>query len=426
MAFVASEIVYNTTNMEGNSSLKQFLTNIYGYTFFNALMWLSPVYAVFMQSNGVSDIGISVLLMLWSGAIVVTQFPLTWFARKCGAKNVLFAGQVLKIIAFILWVIWPCFAGFAIGMILWGMHGAIYEAVSEDVLYDEVQARTHSNVYAKILGRRRNIASTAKALSAAGSLLMFFGYEVITAATVVCLALSMLFLMRMQLIEEYVGIGQNVSLGAQIKTGLATFRQTPVLIALLALCVMVTNFSYLNDYLSLIGVDIGLRPEFIGVVPFFMLCCQVAGQGVAHRFYNARWAWLYSLVIVSGALFIVFALYYNVWGLIALGTAYMLCSIVKIVTYAHFQDRTPSRHRMEVLSLYSMTDQATYMLVSLIIGLGSLFGSWRYSVLILGCMLGLVGIWATTCIRRHQQYRRMPQTPPAPGVVVRADGIDVI
>lgn len=412
--------------MEGKSSLKHFLTNIYGYTFFNALMWLSPVYAVFMQSHGVSDMGISLLLMLWSGAIILTQFPLTWFARTCGAKNVLFAGQVLKITAFILWVIWPCFTGFAIGMILWGMHGAIYDAVSEDVLYDEIQARTHTNVYAKILGRRRNIASAAKALSAAGSLLMFFGYEVITAATIVCMVLSMLFLMRMQLIEKYSGIAENISLATQIKTGLATFRQAPVLIALLALCVMITNFSYLNDYLSLIGVDIGLRPEFIGIVPFFMLCCQMAGQGVAHRFYNTRWSLLYFLVIISGGLFILFAAYYNIWGLIALGAAYMLCSIVKIITYAHFQDRTPTPHRMEVLSLYSMTDQSTYMIVSMIIGLGSLFGSWRYSVLILGCLLSVVGIWATTCIRRYQQYRSIPKASPAPGVVVRTDGIDVI
>ncbi len=409
--------------MEGNSSLKQFLTNIYGYTFFNALMWLSPVYAIFMQSHGISDMGISVLLMLWSGAIIVTQFPLTWVARKCGAKNMLFAGQAIKIIAFILWVIWPCFAGFAIGMILWGMHGAIYDAVSEDVLYDEVRARTHTNIYAKILGRRRNIASGAKALSAAGSLLMFFGYPVITAATVVCLVLSMLFLMRMRLVEEYTGMQPNIGLGTQIKNGLAEFKRTPALIALLALCVMVTNFSYLNDYLSLIGVDIGLRPEFIGIVPFFILCCQVVGQSLAHRFYNVRWAGLYSLIIVAGGLFVTFSIYYNMWGLLALGGAYILCSLVKIVTYAHFQDQTPSRHRMEVLSFYSITDQGTYMLTSLIVGLGSMIGSWRYSVLILGCMLGLVGIWATTCIRRRERAKA-PAT--APRKIVRADGIDVI
>lgn len=389
-------------------------------------MWLSPVYAVFMQLHGVSDIGISILLMLWSGAIIVTQFPVTWFARKFGAKNTLFLGQVLKIVAFNLWIIWPCFAGFAVGMILWGMHGAIYDTVSEDVLYDEVRARTHTNVYAKILGRRRNFASAGKALSAAGSLLMFFGYPVITAATVVCLCVSMLFLMRMQLIEEYAGIQPDISLMAQIKTGITTFRKTHVLILLLALCVMVTNFSYLNDYLTLIGLGIGLRPEFIGIVPFFMLCCQVAGQSVAHKFYRARWAALYSMVIISGGLFVLFAVLYNIWALTMLGAAYTLCSVVKIVTYAHFQDKTPAQSRMEVLSLYSITDQATYMMVSLIIGLGSLFGSWRYSVLILGCLLALVGVWATIGMRRREKNNYAPECPPAPNVVVRADGIDII
>ncbi len=405
-------------------SLNRFLINIYGYTFFNALMVLSPVYAVFMQSHGISDMGISLLLMLWSGAIIITQFPLTWFARKCGAKNVLFAGQVFKIIAFAMWVIWPCFASFAIGMALWGMQGAIYDAVSEDVLYDEVRARTHENVYAKILGRRRNIASVAKALSAAGSLLLFFGYDIITALTIVCMIISMLFLTQMHLIEKYTGAQPNVSLATQIKNGLGAFKQAPLLIALMALCVMVTNFSYLNDYLSLIGVDIGLRAEFIGIVPFFILCCQVAGQAVAHHFYNVRGNWAYAMIIIAGGLFITFAFHYSIVGLVALGVAYMLCAIVRIVTYAHFQDNIPAKQRMEVLSFYSITDQATYMLISLIIGLGSLFGSWRYSVLILGCMLGLVGIWAMLCVRRGRVATR-PATLIQPAGI-RPDGVDAI
>lgn len=400
--------------MKNDNSLKQFLTNIYGYSFFSALMWLAPVYAVFMQSHGVSDMGISVLLMLWSVAVIITQFPLTWLARNFGAKNTLIAGQVLKIIAFVLWVVWPCFAGFAIGMILWGMHGAIYNAISEDILYDEVRARTHANVYAKILGRRRNIASAGKALSAAGSLLLFFGYEVITALSVLCIVISALFLWRMRLIEPSGGRQSNIGLMQQIKTGLATFRKFPVLIALLALCVMVTNFSYLNDYLSLIGVDIGLRPEFIGIVPFFILCCQMAGQAVAHRFYNIRGAWMHGMIILAGGLFITFAIYYSVVGLIALGVAYMLCALVKIVAYARFQDQTPAVARMEVLSFYSITDQATYMLVSLIIGLGSMFGSWRYSVLILGCMLVTLGVWAAIFVRNMRNRRISARSVPVP------------
>lgn len=389
-----------------NLSLTDFLTNIYGYTFFNALMWLSPVYAVFMQSRGVSDMGISVLLMLWSGAIIVTQFPLTWFARRIGAKNMLFVGQILKIAAFALWVMWPVFAGFAIGMVLWGMHGAIYDAVSEDVLYDELRARTHTNIYARILGRRKNVASAAKAMSAAGSLLLFFGYDVITAATIVCMVISMLFIMRLRLVEKYTGAQTGVGLGGQIKSGIMVFRRAPMLITLMMLCVLVTNFSYLNDYLTLIGVDIGLRPEFIGIVPFFVLCAQVLGQGVAHRFYSVRPALLYPMVVLAGGLFVMFAFFYNIACLAAIGVAYMLCAIVKIVTYARFQDMTPARHRIEVLSFYSITDQATYMLVSLIIGLGSLLGSWRYSILILGIGLCAVGVYSTIFVRNRTKSNK--------------------
>ena len=421
--------------MKANQSLRHFLTSIYGYTFFNALMWLSPVYAVFMQSRGVSDFGISVLLMMWSGAIIVTQFPLTWFARRCGAKNILMFGQIIKIIAFAIWVIWPTFAGFAIGMILWGMHGAIYDTVSEDILYDELGARTQTGIYAKILGRRRNYASAAKALSAAGSLLLFFGYEIITAATIVCLCVSMLFVLRMQLMNDYgnctrrVGADNdttNISPIHHVRAAIAAFRRTPILIVLMALCVMVTNFSYLNDYLSLIGVDIGLQPEFIGAVPFFILCAQVVGQSVAHRFYNVRGAILYPMIIVSGALFIFFALHYSIWALAAIGVAYTLCAIVRIVIYARFQDNTPTPNRMEVLSFYSITDQATYMMVSLIIGLGSMMGGWRYSIGILGILLCLVGVWATAFVRRRQHNKITAPIPAASPVTARPDGYDLI
>ena len=38
--------------MARNSSLRRFLHNVYGYAFFNKLILLTPVYAVFMQSHG--------------------------------------------------------------------------------------------------------------------------------------------------------------------------------------------------------------------------------------------------------------------------------------------------------------------------------------------------------------------------------------
>lgn len=408
-----------------HTSLRSFLLNIYGYTFFNQLMWLSPVYAVFMQNHGMSDMQISSLLILWSVGVLITQIPVTWAAAKCGAKNVLFMGQALKAAAFILWLIWPTYAGFALGMFLWGMHGAIYNVVSEDVLYDEIKARTHANVYTRILGRRKNLASAGMALSAAGSLLLFFGYEWVTAASIISLVISMLFVMRLHLFEEYSGVQNGASFVAQMRAGISIMRTTPAIIIMLGLSVMVTNFSYLNDYLSLIGVDIGLPAEYIGIVPFFILCCQVLGQTYAHRFARVRPVYLYMMIIAAGVLFGLFALYYELAGLLALGAAYVICSVIKILLYARFQDLTPTKYRMEILSMYSIADQLTYMFVCLVIGLGSMIGggTWRYSVLILGIMLAALGIFALGFARRGRM-RAMPCATPV--VTMRPNGADVI
>ena len=50
--------------MKANPSLRSFLRSIYGYAFFNKLMLISPVYAVFMQDHGMSDMQLSVLFIL--------------------------------------------------------------------------------------------------------------------------------------------------------------------------------------------------------------------------------------------------------------------------------------------------------------------------------------------------------------------------
>lgn len=407
--------------MTDRYATKRFLTNIYGYTFFNSMMMLSPVYAIFMQANGMTDFDISVLLMLWSGAVLVTQFPVAACARKCGAKNILLLGQILKAIAFLLWFVFPYYIGFAIGMILWGMHGAIYNVVSEDVLYDELRARTHNLTYERVLGWRRNVAALGTAFSAAGSLLLVYGYGVVTAVSIVALAISMLFIMRMNLIQDYHGAQTDGSSQINaIKTAISTMRATPAIISMLILSVLVTNFSYLNDYLSLIGVDIGLAPQYIGIVPFFILCCQMLGQTVAHKFTGTRPGFLYGAIVVSGALFGLFAWQYSLVGLLALGAAYVICAIIKIITYARFQNLTPSRNRMEILSFYSIADQATYMVVCLIIGLGSLMGSWRYSIMIMAILLVSLGFWALVFLRRR--YRRTQIMHDAPQVTLRPSG----
>lgn len=383
--------------MKKNSSLRRFLVNIYGYSFFNKLMLLTPVYAIFMQSHGMTEMQLSSLFIILSVGTFCTQIPVAWITNKFGAKNSIVLGQVLKGIGFILWLLWPTYWGFAIGMFLWGVMTAFFNVSFESMVYDELRARHHHQIYAKVLGVRYNLQAIAVALSAFGSLLMFVGYEWITIASLVPLVLSVLFIMRIDLhSSQSVGRPQKKKMRflTVFKTGMRICTRTPCIFLMMMTSLLVANVAYLDDYLGPIGIEIGLPVEYVGIIQFFILGCSVLGQTFAYRFTKIKDWILYTIICIAGGAFVLFSLFYSTAGLWTLGMGYMLFSAINILLYSRFQDFVPSSYRSVILSLYSIGDNIIYIVVCLIIGLGGTLGSWRYSVLALGMILIGIGLWA--------------------------------
>lgn len=387
--------------MNKKSELRRFLRNVYGYSFFNKLILLTPVYAIFMQEHGLTDIQLALMFVILSAGTFLTQIPVTWITNKLGAKPAILLGQLLKALAFVLWLVWPTFWGFAIGMFLWGVEWAFFNVSFEGMVYDELRARHHGRMYARVLGTRYNLQAIGTALSAFGSLLMFAGYGWITLASLVALGLSCVCVMRMRLRS---GAGdkprhRKTNFVKLFKTGVRICGRTPCILLMLLLSLFVANIAYLDDYLSPIGVEIGMPVEFVGMIQFFILGCAVLGQTFAYRFARVRDWILYLTICAGGVAFIVFSLFYSVAGLWALGVAYVLFSAVNVLLYSRFQDFLPTTYRSVILSLYSIGDNLVYIGTCLVIGLGGMLGSWRYSVLILGTVLVGVGLWALLFIR---------------------------
>ncbi|MDE6478088.1 MAG: MFS transporter [Alphaproteobacteria bacterium] len=379
------------------SSLRNFLINIYGYSFFNKLLLLTPVYAVFMQRNGISDMQLSILFILLSVGTFCTQIPVTWITNKFGPKKAIILGQFLEGCGFLLWLLYPTFWGFALGMFMWGTMNAFFNVAFEGMIYDELRARHHHNMYARVLGRRYNIQAAGSALSAFGSLLMFVGYEWITIASLGALAISMFFIARIDLRSRNNGRvkkTRKVHFITLFKTGYRICRTTPCIFLMLLLSQIVANCAYLDDYLSPIGVELGLPVAFVGIVQFLILGCMILGQTFAYKFTKIKDWILYASVCAGGALFILFSLHYSIAGIWALGAAYVLFSGINILLYSRFQDFLPSTYRSVILSLYSIADNVVYILVCLLMGFGGTLGSWRYSVLMLGGLLVCAGLWA--------------------------------
>ncbi len=395
--------------MKKKSALRRFLTNVYAHAFFNKLMMLSPVYAIFMQSHGISDIALSSLFIILSVGIFCTQIPVTWLTNRVGQKNTIIIGQLAKAIAFLLWIYWPTYWGFAIGMFIWGIQGAAHNVAFEGLIYEELRARRHSELYAKVLGVRYNVAAVASALSAFGSLLMFLGYDFITYVSVAVLGISIIFIARIQPRQRTMRAPvRKTRFMTLFKTGTRICMRTPCILLMMMLTLLVSNICYLDDYLSPIGLEIGLPLAFVGIVQFFILGCTVLGQTFAYRFQRIPDWILYTAICVAGLGYVLFSLFYSVSGLWLLGASYVLFAGLYVLLYARFQDFLPQSYRAVILSLYSIGDNIIYIFTCLLIGLGGSLGSWRYSVLILGAILVGIGLWALLFIRDRCTVGTLP------------------
>ncbi|MCL2017187.1 MAG: MFS transporter [Alphaproteobacteria bacterium] len=403
------------------SDLRSFVRNIYFFAFFNALMVLMPVYAIFFQENGVSDVALTTIFMMWAVGVVAAQLPSVWLNRQAGQKWAIAIGQFIKMFSFVLWFVWPTYWGFALGMVMWGVQGAIYNISYESLLYDELAARKHKAVYAKVLGHRMAITTMAGGLSAAGSLLLYIGYDFILFATLVPLAASLYFISRIKIRAKCNPVKQRVkSAGVAfwktLTIGSKMVLRNPCVVYMTLLCTMVGNLAYLDDYFGPMGLDIGVPIEYVGGLTIFLMICKIAGQMVAHKMYKLRDVYLYGMIMVAGLTFIAFAWLYSIWALAILGVAYTMFSIIDVATYAKFQESVPEQYRPVALSLFSISNQICYAAGAGIVGFGAFIGGWWASVAIMGTLVTIIGLWSLLFVRKR--CAPVWNNAPTPGVKI--------
>ncbi len=385
--------------MKKNPNLRSFLINIYGFAFCNKLLFLTPVYAIFMQSHGVSDMGLAVLVMLLSVGALVSQIRVPWLVNSIGAQRAIVLGQMLKIFGISLWIFWPTFVGFAIGMLTWGVQWAILAVAFEGMLYDELTARDLQDRYTKILSRRNVIQAVAIALSSFGSLIMVAGYWWVTLASVVVCMISCVFIMRVDVRAKQACVPRT-QFRKMFRTGVRACAKRPCVFIMMILSLMVADIAYLDDYLGPIGLQLGIPVEYVGLVFFFALGCYALGQLIAPRLRHVRDWILYTSIGVGGGLYVLFSQIYSVPGLWILGAAYTMFGAINILLYSRFQHIVPTQYRSICLSLHNAWTHLVYILTCLIIGLGGSLGSWRYSIMILGLILCAIGVAAVALVPR--------------------------
>ncbi len=379
--------------------MTRLLISLYGFAFFNKFLLLTPVYAIFMQQNGLTDFQLSTMFIVSAIGSILAQAPIAMITNRVGQRWSMMTGQFLKMFAILLWLVMPNYIGFVVGMFLWGVQAGFRSVAFEGLVYDSVSAYGMSADYSKILGRKSTYESIGTALSAFGSLLMFMGYEWVTWTSVLAILVSMICLLIVPRAADVMNAHvSTLKFRKLLRTGIRICLRTPCLLTTMVLALLAANIPYLDDFLSPIGLQVGIPTEYIGIVPLFLLGCATLGQRFAYKFTRIPDWIIYALIGVVGINYILFGLTYSAATLWLIGIGYTLFYGIYTLLYSRFQHMTPSSHRSVVLSLYTTINYLIYMAVCGIVGLGATLGSWRFSIMILGglmlvlCMFGAIFI----------------------------------
>ena len=382
--------------------MTRLLCSLYGFAFFNKFLLLTPVYAIFMQVNGLTDLQLSTMFIVSALGTILGQGPITFFTNRLGQRWAMIIGQIIKAIAILLWLVIPNYIGFAVGMFLWGVQAGFRSVAFEGLVYDSIFAYGMRREYSRILGRKFTYESVGTALSAFGSLLMFMGYDWVTWASVFAILLSIICLLAVPYRPDISNVRTSkTSLRDLFKTGIQVGLKIPCLLSVMLLTLLVINIPFLDDFLSPIGLQIGIPTEYVGIVPLFLLGCATIGQRFAYKFSKISDWFLYLLIGIVGVCFVVFGHSYDIGTLWLMGVAYMLFYGIYTLLYSRFQHMIPVRHRSVMLSLYTTINYVMYMVVCGIVGFGSTLGSWRFSIMILGGLMLVVCMWALLFLRRR-------------------------
>jgi MFS family permease len=354
-----------------------------------------------MLENGLTDFQLSTMFIVSAIGTILAQMPIAFITNRVGQRASMILGQVLKIIAILLWLVMPNYVGFVTGMFLWGVQAGFRSVAFEGLVYDSVYANGMGKDYTRILGRKSTYESIGVALSAFGSLLMFFGYTWVTWASVVAIVLSIICLLGVQYTPPKQIRAKTVPFAKIFRTAMRVCLQTPCLITTMLFALLVGNIPYLDDFLSPIGLQIGISTEYIGVVSLFLLGCATVGQRFAYKFSKISDKLIYALVAVIGLCYMSFGATYSIGTLWLMGIGYILFYGIYTLVYSRLQHMIPSRHRSVVLSLYTTVSYLIYIAVCGIIGLGSMLGSWRYSIVILGAMMLMLYLWGMLFLQKR-------------------------
>ncbi|MFH5231100.1 MFS transporter [Antrihabitans spumae] len=371
------------------------------------------LYALLFADHGLDTAEISSLLFIWSVTAFVFEVPSGAWADTVSRRGLLVLGALVTASGFAVWTVFPSYAGFALGFVLWGIGGSLQSGTFQALLYDELAARSATREYARIIGFANSAAETGALLGilSAAPLFAWGGYGLVGASSVavaLCAALLAASLPSAPKAASVAAVAEIDDDGDDYEDDPDVAADTPTSTYLTMLRSGVTEalrhktvrrgvllssvlfgFTAIDEYFGLLAEDNGAATGFIPILVGLTVAGSLVGSALAGRTASMKASTMARGVVVAGIALAGGALIggpgiLGIIGFAAIGVGYGIITNAVIVSEARLQDAIEGPARATVTSASSLLAEVVSLAIFAAVALGSVWLSTPVLVALLG------------------------------------------
>ncbi len=348
--------------------MKKFLGTIYAYRFFDDFILIYPLYAVMFTDFGMEPWQVALLFISWSATTFILEIPSGAWADRYSRKNILFIGQLIRVIGYLSWLLFPGFSGFLFGFICWGIKGALTSGTLQSLIYDELKVRNQENQFTIVLGRTQSLAALAIFMSSLlASLGILLGYSFVLILSVGAVLISG-FLILICPINHKLGQSRDTSYWFTLKKGLGQAAKNKKIRFLIILLSVFAIGGGLDEFWTILADEVGVPNYGLGIFLGVISGVDVLAGILAPRFEKKGLRFFYFLNLSNGVLLILAALFFNFSSLVFLAFFSFFYVSADILIESKLHHTIESDARATIASVSGFLIEVVVLLFFLIFG----------------------------------------------------------
>jgi MFS family permease len=330
-----------------------------------------PLYAIMFGEYGVDAFELSVLLSIWAGITIVTEVPSGALADRFSRKWLIVASGLVKSTAFITWLLWPQFWGFALGFVLWGAGSTLRSGAWEALLYDLLKAADKEFEFTRLYGRMAALSTTGVAVgNLAGGLLIVHGFDWVLAASAVVPTLAALpFAVLVKDAPRAARVREPGYLQTLQRGVIAAVNDRQVLYILLSFSFLIVTFGVYDEYIMPTLYEAGFSLSQVAFLCLPIGLGQALGHAMAGYFAKATTGQVLLLMALASATLPFYGIV-SVNVIPVLMTAYFFTfGLASTLFQGHLQARISGDARATTTSTVSLGEGAGAILWFMMFGI---------------------------------------------------------